>query len=77
MTICELRCVKDCQRAVLIECADQNGVQLRHSWTRKRMWQELLRSGAKAECRFTTYLTHRVVKGPCGSWCVVATKHVV
>ena len=29
------------------------------------------------EPRFKTYLSHRVVKGPCGSWCVVATKHVV
>ena len=65
-------CVWELPRWRVIECAEQNGVQLRRSWTRKRIWQELMRSGPKAECRFTRYLVHRVENGR-----VVAEERVV
>ena len=58
--------------------ATEHDVRIRPSWNKKRIWQEMVRGGPNArEPRFKTYLSHRVVKGPCGSWCVVATKHVV
>jgi hypothetical protein len=37
-----------------------NGVQWRVSWTKKRLWQALLKSSPNAETRITSWLAHRV-----------------
>ena len=68
----------DFSKSDVAAAATEHGVCIRPSWNKKRIWREIVRVGPNArQPRFKTYLTHRVVKGPCGSWCVVATKHVV
>ena len=47
----------------LMWIAQCNNIRLAKSWTKARMWKELLRAGATAEPRFQTYLTHQVTDG--------------
>jgi hypothetical protein len=48
----------------LTQAAQGYGVRVRPSWTRKRIWQEIIRSGPNAEQpRFKRYLTHRIENG--------------
>ena len=67
----------DYSKTDVAAAATEHGVRIRPSWNKKRIWQEMVRAGSNArEPRFKTYLSHRVVKGPCGSWCVVSEQHV-
>jgi hypothetical protein len=68
---------KTYSRVRLADATADNGVSAAARWTKARLWRELLRASPATTPRFKTYLAHHVVKGPCGSWCVVATKHVV
>jgi hypothetical protein len=38
--------------------ASDNNITVRRSWTKARMWRELLRAGPRAEPRFDSYLVH-------------------
>jgi hypothetical protein len=58
-------------KALLTHNAAKHGIRIRPNWTKKRIWQEIMRAGPNADApRFKTYLTHRVVDGR-----VVAEQH--
>jgi hypothetical protein len=44
----------------LVLAARENRIRVAKSWSKRRIWQELLRAGPRVEPRFQSYLVHTV-----------------